>query len=944
MRRLSTLSDGDTFFRRTGYVAVDVPGGSIRGRAVVTGVAVTWVHALVSVGSDAGLSDPRYTSRPCCIGATVRGPFGRHSAPTAPVVAAHVTTEHLTTDIARPTGSRSTGRSSALPSLMPANLTPVPIGGEPSLPVPAEAAGLQAYDPTAYGPDSDAEGGIASAITVGRLANALQRFKWIILATTGLGALGGVLAGRLVTPEYDVNADVFTTPSAQTGGTGGAARGGSLTQISGWRDLLRTPAITDPVVQRLALYVRPEYAADSVLFQDFSIDRARTRFFPGDYTLKVDAGRWSLNDQIGAVHESGSLGDSVGRSAGFAWAPPTRLLGTANRTVKFTVVTPREATLDIINRLGVFVDERSPVIYLRLHGTAAQRPAATLNAMLDQFVAVATELKKRELNQQATTLSAQLEAARQKLETSERALEQFRVGAITQPSENVIVSAGDAGGGGTITRDPVINNFANRKVEYDMTRTDREQLERIGQQIRTGGTLPVDAINSVGTVARDPGAAPLRSAIADYNDQVAKLDKTRIVFTDSEPSVKLQRQAVAAARDNILRQNNAFIGALRTRESAFQQQLGVATRELQAIPGRTTEEGALRREVAVQSDIYSRLRSDYAGASLAQQASVPDVKVLDSAVMPLTPSGSTSTRLIALLTAAGLGLGVALAVMLDLIDRRFRYPEQVTRELGLSVLGVVPRIDDGRGRQSAERAAQIVEAFRALRLNVRYAAPPNQPVAIGVTSPGPGDGKSLIASNLALAFAQGGWRTVLVDADVRRGQLNTTFDLPASPGLVEYLEGTSLLAEVVHPTIHENLWVVPGGQRHRRAPELLATARLPQLLAALGADHDAIIVDTPPLGAGTDAYAVGTACGQLAIVLRSGVTDVRLAKAKLKVFDNLPVAITGAILNGVGTDSNMYQYYSYDPDYVVTDSDPQQTLLPGESESGRDERHAIARR
>ncbi len=816
---------------------------------------------------------------------------------------------------------------------MSANLTPVPIGGEPSLPVLAEGAALQPFDPAAgYGSGAEGEAGLGSAITVGRIASALQRFKWIIVATTILGVLGGVIAERFVEPEYDVNATIFTTPSAQTGGSGGAARGGSLTQISGWRDLLRTPAITDPVVVRLALYLRPEKAADSLLFANFSVDRTPGHvFFPGSYTLKINAGRWSLNNSIGTQGDSGVVGDSVGRRFGFAWLPSSRLLAGNNRTVNFTVVTPREATLDIINRFQVLTDERSPVIYLRLRGNAAQRPAATLNAMLDQFVTVATDLKTRELNQQSTTLATQLEAARQKLEASERALEQFRVGAITQPSEGVAIPAGATGDAGTITRDPVINNFGQRKLDLDATRRDREELERIGQVIRTNGSLPVDAINSVPTVGRDPGAAPLRTAIANYNDLQTKLDNSLVVYTDSEPSVKLQRQALAAARRNIVQQNAAFIGALKTREAAFQHYLGDATRELQAIPQRTTTEAALRRELGVNNDIYSRLRSDYASASLAQQASIPDVKVLDSAVTPITPANNTGARLIALATAAGLGLGVALAILLDLVDRRFRYPEQVTRELGMSVLGVVPRIDDGRGRQSPERAAQIVEAFRALRLNVRYASPGQQHVALGITSPGPGDGKSLIASNLALAFAQGGWRTVLVDADVRRGQLNSTFDLPMSPGLVEYLEGTSLLSEVVHPTQHENLWVIPGGHRHRRAPELLATARLPQLLAALGADHDAVIVDTPPLGAGTDAYAVGTACGQLAIVVRKGVTDVRLAKAKLKILENLPISVPGAILNAVGTDSAMYQYYSYDADYVVNeDEGQQQTLLPGE--------------
>lgn len=831
---------------------------------------------------------------------------------------------------------------------MSANLMPVPADGEPSLPVSAEPTAVAPYDQTgavAYGPGSEAETAPGSAISVGRIASALQRFKWIILATTLLGALAGVVAGRFVEPQYDVNATIFTTPSSETGGSGGAARGGSLTQISGWRDLLRTPSISDPVVVRLALYLRPEHAADSVLFQNFTVNRNKL-FFPGDYTLKVNNGRWTLNDQVGAISESGVVGDSIGRKAGFDWVPPAHLLGGKERTVKFTVVTPREATLDIISRFQVLTDDRSPVIVLRLRGTAAQRPAATLNAMLDQFVTVATDLKKRELNQQATTLSTQLDAAQKRLQEAERRLEQFRVGAITKPSEGITVAppaalGGDAGVG-SLSQDPVITNYGVRKLDLDATHRDRLELERISQAVRTGATLPVDEINSVPTVVRDPGAVPLRTAIADYNDKQMKLENALVVYTDSEPSVKLQRQAVAAARRTVLQQTAAFITALKTREAAFQRQLGDATRELQSIPGRTIEQGALQREVSVQGDIYSKLRSDYAGASLAQQASVPDVKVLDSAVTPLAPSNNTGPRLIALATVAGLALGCALAVLLDLLDRRFRYPDQVTRELGLSVLGVVPRIDDGRGRQSAERAAQIVEAFRALRLNVRYASPPNQPVALGITSPGAGDGKSLIASNLALAFAQGGWKTVLIDADVRRGLLHGTFDLPAAPGLVEYLEGTSLLSEVLHPTHHENLWIVPGGQRHRRAPELLATARLPQLLAALGAEHDAIIVDTPPLGAGTDAYAVGTACGQLAVVLRRGVTDVRLAKAKLKILDPLPITVIGAILNGVATDASMYEYYSYDPDYVVRDDEPRQPLLAEEGESTRDDGRVVA--
>jgi tyrosine-protein kinase Etk/Wzc len=229
-------------------------------------------------------------------------------------------------------------------------------------------------------------------------------------------------------------------------------------------------------------------------------------------------------------------------------------------------------------------------------------------------------------------------------------------------------------------------------------------------------------------------------------------------------------------------------------------------------------------------------------------------------------------------------------------------------------------VDQSR-RQTPEQVAQVVEAFRSLRMNVRYACMPNTRVTLTVTSPGANDGKSLIASNLALSFAEGGWRTVLVDGDLRRGQLSTTFDLPSGPGLVEYLEGTSLLSEVIQETSHGNLALVATGTRHRRGPELLGTPRMQQLIAALSAEFDAVIVDSPPLGAGTDAYALGTATANLALVVRRSATDLRMAEAKLQALDTLPVQVIGAVLNEVDSSSAMYQYYSYDPEYVLVEGD-----------------------
>jgi Mrp family chromosome partitioning ATPase len=92
-----------------------------------------------------------------------------------------------------------------------------------------------------------------------------------------------------------------------------------------------------------------------------------------------------------------------------------------------------------------------------------------------------------------------------------------------------------------------------------------------------------------------------------------------------------------------------------------------------------------------------------------------------------------------------------------------------------------------------------------------------------------------------------------------------------------------------------------------------------QLVAALAAEFDAVIVDSPPLGAGTDAYALGTATTHVALVMRRAATDLKLAEAKLQVFDQLPAQVIGAVLNEIDSEAGMYQYFSYDPDYVLVE-------------------------
>jgi len=360
------------------------------------------------------------------------------------------------------------------------------------------------------------------------------------------------------------------------------------------------------------------------------------------------------------------------------------------------------------------------------------------------------------------------------------------------------------------------------------------------------------------------------------------------------------------------------LSQLRDREAQFQNRIAGAGRDLQSIPTRVIEEMRLRRQVSVDERLYTDLKGKFAEAQLAEKSTTPDLSILDTAVAPLYPSKNTAPRLMAMAILGGLGAAIALALLLDMVDRKIRYSEQVTNELGLSIAAAIPRFPKGGvSARSPEQVAHLVESFRTLRMHVRHACEP--PITIAISSPSPSDGKSFVAANLAMSFADAGFNTVLVDGDTRRGMVHEVFGLGMGSGLTEYLSGRVDFSDVVHGTTHDRLTLVPCGARQPHSPELLTSAALPRLVAELKTRYDVVIFDTPPLAAGVDAYAIATALNNLLVVLRIGKTERRMAAAKLLLVDRLPINVLGAVLNGVNLKGE-FDYYGYASGYGFTDA------------------------
>jgi tyrosine-protein kinase Etk/Wzc len=324
------------------------------------------------------------------------------------------------------------------------------------------------------------------------------------------------------------------------------------------------------------------------------------------------------------------------------------------------------------------------------------------------------------------------------------------------------------------------------------------------------------------------------------------------------------------------------------------------------------DEARLKRAAQLAEETYTGLQRRYEEARIEEATSTPDVRVLDAALTPLRPAKDAAPVVVLIFFVASLGLASSGAVVLDRMDSKVRYPDQVTRDMGLTILGVVPHLKTrgGQYRLSRDEAAEVVESLRGVCLNLVYSHGGAGPLLVTVTSPGAGDGKSFLSANLGLTFADGGHRTLLIDADLRRGVLHQRFRASRRPGLTDCLRGESTLESIVRPTPFPSLSFLPCGSRTHSAPELLGSAAMTKLMEQVRANYDVVIIDSPPLSAGIDSCILGALAGNLMMVLRTGVSHRELASAKLEMLNRFPLRLLGAVLNDVPP-TGSYRYYSY---------------------------------
>lgn len=327
-----------------------------------------------------------------------------------------------------------------------------------------------------------------------------------------------------------------------------------------------------------------------------------------------------------------------------------------------------------------------------------------------------------------------------------------------------------------------------------------------------------------------------------------------------------------------------------------------------------------QRIAALQSkvDVWQKNYADL--SALLNQGSDKFLTILAPAQVPASPISPDISRNVLLAALAGAALAVAIGYLWDYLDDTLKSGEDVERELNLSALGAITRIsrlqkpDDGLITAKHPRSP-ISEAYRVLRTNLRFSGIENPSGALLVTSPGPGEGKTTTAANLAVTLAQAGKRVVLVDTDLRRPSVHKIFGMPNSLGLTSlFLDDAPRLNVVLQPTEIPGLRVLPSGPIPPNPAEMLDSKLMSEILKALRAESDMVVLDSPPALAVADASIIGSRCSGAILVVDSGKTRTEMARHAVQVLTRTNIKVVGLVLNKMGarraSDYGYYYYYS----------------------------------
>ncbi|HEY4085419.1 MAG TPA: polysaccharide biosynthesis tyrosine autokinase [Bryobacteraceae bacterium] len=462
---------------------------------------------------------------------------------------------------------------------------------------------------------------------------------------------------------------------------------------------------------------------------------------------------------------------------------------------------------------------------------------------------------------------------------------------------------------------------------------DRVKAESLYNVLRTGG---VDAAMAtpLGSHINDD-FAKLKDSQAKFEDIKLRYGRNADVYKAAEAEVQRLEQTVQQDRDSVQKQANAQYVTQKTQEAMVQDQLASAKADYDQLNIRAMDYQTAKQEAAQDRSLYDELvkkiRENEINASFQNDM----VRIADAARPNYAAVYPKKQLNLIVAFFASIILSFIGLVATDRVDTTIRNPEQVAQTLKARVIGGLPMMKkwrstptlallqnaslmeagvggDGRSTQTRTQLSGFEEAVRTLRNSIMLTDFDRRLKCILMTSASPSEGKSTVAAHLAIAHAEQGHKTLLIDGDMRRPSMHKLFGVENVAGLSKVLEhGIDWHEILLKPRPDLDLQIMPAGPSTRRAADLVGGA-LPRLLDRAREEFDLVILDAPPLLGFPEPLQMAAAVDGVIVVTRAGQTERKAVAAVLNTLGHLRANVVGLVLNEIKKDMGSgYYYYGY---------------------------------
>ncbi len=563
----------------------------------------------------------------------------------------------------------------------------------------------------------------------------------------------------------------------------------------------------------------------------------------------------------------------------------------------------------------------SRLIEVQFEAEDPQLAAQIVNAHLQNYVEENFRSKYDATTQASNWLSAELEELRIKVEKSEDAR-------IAYQRENQIWQIDEK-------QDITSQKLGDLSKAVTDAQTDVAQKEALYRMAISGNVdaLPAARNNDViSTLLKRK--SDLDEAYAEALDQYGPNFPKVLRLAAQQKEVE---QNLANARKTMVESVEEEFNTARSHVELLQEALDKQKAEANDLAEKLVQYHILQHDAESNKQLYDGLLQKLKEAGITAGLRSSNIRVVDPALAPASPSRPQKARNILLAFLVGLVGGVGLALFREYLDNTVKSPDDIESLTGLPSLAVVPSLPGLRtshsrfsrlAREAAPQSAsgprvellsyiqpksQISEAFRALRTSLLLSQADHPPQVILVTSALPREGKTTAAVNLAVTLAQLGDRTLLMDSDLRKPGIRRALNLTIGKevGLSSYLAGVSTLDEVTipHPTIN-NLAALTTGPVPPSPADLLSSHRMREAIVELRHRFKFIVIDSPPVMAATDAVILSALTDGVLLVVRSGETPKEAFTRTRDLLAAVKCRLLGVVLNAVDSSAPDY-YYSY---------------------------------